>query len=67
MEVEKEMDNYIHRQYVLVYRSPKQDCQEDYITLYGKQYPLVKKSDNQFEYTEIIEVSQPVTIPEKFW
>lgn len=57
VEVEQEIDNYIHRQYVLVYRSPKQDCQEDYITLYGKQYPLVKKSDNQFEYTEIIEVS----------
>ncbi|AFZ48029.1 SMC domain protein [Cyanobacterium stanieri PCC 7202] len=57
IEVEREMNDYINHQYVLVYRSPKPECKEDYITLQGKQYPLVKKSNNQFEYTEIIEVS----------
>lgn len=56
-EVEEEMNSYINKQYVLVYRSPKEDCQEDFITLNGVEYPLVKRSDNQFEYTEIIEVN----------
>ena len=51
------MNPYINKQYVLVYRSPKEDCQEDSILLNGVEYPLVKKSDNQFEYTEIIEVN----------
>lgn len=55
-EVETEMNNYINRQYILVYRSPKEDCQEDFITLNEVEYPLVKKSDNQFEYTEVIEI-----------
>ncbi|BAQ60525.1 exonuclease SbcC [Geminocystis sp. NIES-3708] len=56
-EVETEMNPYINKQYILVYRSPKEDCQEDFIILNGEEYPLVKKSDNQFEYTEIIEVN----------
>ncbi|MGI0480706.1 ATP-binding protein [Geminocystis sp. CENA526] len=56
-EVESEMNPYINKQYILVYRSPKQDCQEDFININNQQYPLVKKSDNQFEYTEIIEVN----------
>lgn len=55
-EVETEMNPYINKQYILVYRSPKEDCQEDFMVLNGIEYPLVKKSDNQFEYTEIIEV-----------
>jgi len=56
-EVETEMNPYINKQYILVYRSPKEDCQEDFININGIDYPLVKKSDNQFEYTEIIEVN----------
>jgi DNA sulfur modification protein DndD len=56
-EVETEMNPYINKQYILVYRSPKEDCQEDFMVLNGIEYPLVKKSDNQFEYTEIIEVN----------
>lgn len=55
-EVEIEMNNHISRQYVLVYRSPKDDCQEDSVILNNVKYPLVKKSENQFEYTEIIEI-----------
>ncbi|WP_373481327.1 AAA family ATPase [Geminocystis sp.] len=56
-EVETEMNPYINKQYVLVYLSPKEDCQEDFITLNGIEYPLVKRSNNQFEYTEIMEVN----------
>lgn len=56
-EVETEMNAHINKQYVLVYRSPKPDCQEDFIRLNEVEYPLVTKSDNQFEYTEIMEVS----------
>jgi DNA sulfur modification protein DndD len=43
---------------VLVYNSPKADCQEDLINLYGVDYFLVKPSPNEFEYTEIIEVNR---------
>lgn len=56
-EVATEMANFIGKEYVLVYNSSKPDCEEDAIELYGKFYPLVKPSPNQFEYTEILEVS----------
>lgn len=55
-EVEAEVTNFIGKQYVLVYHSPKLDCEEDYIQLNQIIYPLVKQSSNEFEYTEIIEV-----------
>ncbi len=55
-EVEQEMANYIGREYVLTYNSPKPDCEEDSIELGGDRYPLVRQSQNEFEYTEIVEV-----------
>ncbi|MBD2394062.1 AAA family ATPase [Cyanobacterium aponinum FACHB-4101] len=55
-EVETEMNSYINKQYVLTYLSSKDDCQEDVIILNNQEYPLVKRSENQFEYTEIVEV-----------
>lgn len=55
-EVETEITDYIGKQYVLVYHSPKEDCEEDFITLNRINYPLVKQSNNQFEYTEIVEI-----------
>jgi DNA sulfur modification protein DndD len=55
-EVATEMANYLDRHYILVYISPKPDCEEDTIELKGMTYPLVKRSSNEFEYTEIIEV-----------
>lgn len=55
-EVEQEMANYIGKQYVLVYNSPKPDCEEDSIELEGVKYPLVQRSPNEFEFTEIVEV-----------
>lgn len=55
-EVAEEMANYVGREYVLVYNSPKPDCEEDWIELGGVRYPLVKQSPNEFEYTEIVEV-----------
>ncbi len=57
-EVAEEMASYIGKQYVLVYNSPKPDCQEDSISIGGVIYPLVKRSPNEFEYTEIIEVKR---------
>lgn len=56
-EVEEEMSAYIGKEYVLVYHTPKPDCPEDAIELGGVTYPLVKRSPNEFEYTEIIEVT----------
>ena len=55
-EVAEEVDPYIGREYVLVYNSPKPDCEEDIINIGGINYPLVKPSPNEFEYTEIMEV-----------
>ena len=55
-EVATEIADLTGKQYVLAYNSPKPDCQKDWIELYGVQYPLVKPSNNQFEYTEIIQV-----------
>jgi DNA sulfur modification protein DndD len=55
-EVEAEIVNRIGREYVLTYYSPKLDCEEDSIYLAGLQYPLVRQSPNEFEYTEIVEV-----------
>lgn len=55
-EVEEEITPYLGKQYLLVYKTPKPDCQEDTITLNGRQYPLVVKSENQYEYTEIVEI-----------
>ncbi|MCY7385644.1 MAG: AAA family ATPase [Microcoleus sp. CAN_BIN18] len=55
-EVAQEMESCTGREYVLVYNSPKADCEEDAIELGGIRYPLVKQSPNEFEYTEIVEV-----------
>ena len=41
---------------MLVYYSPKPNCEKDTICLNGVDYPLVEQSPNEFEYTEIIEV-----------
>ena len=55
-EVEREINSYIGRQYVLTYYSPKHDCEKDWLKLGGISYPLVQNSVNEFEYTEIIEL-----------
>ncbi|MEG4960611.1 MULTISPECIES: AAA family ATPase [unclassified Microcoleus] len=55
-EVAQEMESCTGREYVLVYNSPKADCEEDAIELGGTRYPLVRRSPNEFEYTEIVEV-----------
>lgn len=59
-EVEAEMRARIGREYVLIYYSSKLDCEQDYIQLGKQKYPLVKQSPNEFEYTQILEVSQRV-------
>ena len=59
-KVAKEMADYINREYVLVYNSPKPNCEEDSIELGGFNYSLVKPSPNEFEYTEIVEVKNNI-------
>ena len=56
-EVEAEMNDFIGKQYVLVYYSPKADCEEDWLNINGASYPLVQRSNNGFEYTEIQVIS----------
>jgi DNA sulfur modification protein DndD len=55
-EVEEEITPHISKEYVLLYHSPKEDCEEDFININGISYPLVKYEADGFEYTEIIEV-----------
>ncbi|WP_071516613.1 AAA family ATPase [Geitlerinema sp. PCC 9228] len=55
-EVAAEIHPYLGKQYVLVYNSPKSDCEQDWIEVNGDRYPLVRESHNGFEYTEILEV-----------
>lgn len=55
-EVETEMGDRIGREYVLRYNSPKPDCDEDAIERFGVRYPLVCRSPNEYEYTEIVPV-----------
>ncbi len=57
-EVATEMVDRVGREYVLTYYSSKPDCEEDWIEIGGRRYPLVKQSQNEFEYTEIIEVER---------
>ncbi|MEM9541216.1 MAG: AAA family ATPase [Cyanobacteria bacterium P01_E01_bin.42] len=55
-EVATEIRDSIGKEYVLLYHSPKTDCEEDAIAINGIDYPLVQQSSEPYEYTEIIEV-----------
>jgi DNA sulfur modification protein DndD len=57
-EVAEEMTHRIGRQYVLIYNSPKPDCQVDEIEIEGHIYPLVRRSPDEYEYSEIQEVGK---------
>jgi DNA sulfur modification protein DndD len=55
-EVETEMQPKIGKQYLLIYYTSKPDCPEDYLELNGRRYPLIQRSPNDFDYTEIVEI-----------
>jgi DNA sulfur modification protein DndD len=55
-EVEAEMQPKIGKQYVLTYYSSKPDCTEDYLELGQQRYPLIARSPNDFDYTQISEI-----------
>lgn len=57
-EVETELASRLGREYVLVYNSPKPDCELDCLQLGKTNYPLVKHSESNFEYTEIVMVER---------
>jgi DNA sulfur modification protein DndD len=56
-EVEIQMQPKIGRQYLLTYYTSKLDCPEDYLEIEDRRYPLIKHSPNDFDYTEISEIS----------
>lgn len=60
-EVASEVQQSIGKEYVLVYNSPKSDCEVDSLQIGDRLYPLVRPSEDRFEYTEIVEVAHPVT------
>ena len=55
-EVQTETKSRIGREYVLTYYSPKMDCQPDWLDFKQQNYPLVRHSLNNFEYTEIVAI-----------
>ena len=57
VEVADEMTPRVGKEYVFVFNSNKPDTQTDDIVLYGKSYPLVRKSAYDYEYTEVLEVN----------
>ena len=56
-EVETQMQPKIGKQYLLTYYTSKLNCPEDYLEIDNHRYPLIKHSPNDFDYTEIIEIS----------
>ena len=57
-EVETEMAPSIGAEYVLVYHTAKEDAQSEAIDRYGRSYPLVKRSPNEFTWTEVVKVDR---------
>lgn len=55
-EVEQEMQSSIGAEYVLVYYTAKDDAKPDEMERYGRIYPLVKPSPNEFTWTEVVQV-----------
>lgn len=55
-EVEEKLSGRIGKQYVLEYHSPEDTIPDEVINIGNISYPLIKKSSNDYEYTEIIEV-----------
>lgn len=55
-EVETEMRPKIGKQYLLTYYTSKPDCPEDDLEINDRRYPLIKRSSNDFDYTEIVEI-----------
>jgi len=55
-KVESVIERKIGKCYVLTYFSPKDDIETDSIELENRTYDLIKKSPNDYEYTEISEV-----------
>jgi DNA sulfur modification protein DndD len=55
-EVAETISDRIGQEYILTYHSSKPNCQEDWLTLHNVNYPLIKQSHHEFEYTEIVEI-----------
>jgi DNA sulfur modification protein DndD len=56
-EVEEEMQSSIGSEYILVYYTAKDDVKSDEMDRYGQSYPLVRRSPNEFTWTEVIQVN----------
>ncbi len=57
-DVENTMHARIGKEYVLRYHSPRPDAHEDQIARHGVTYELVKRSPDEDEWTEIVEVNR---------
>ncbi|MEO0986193.1 MAG: AAA family ATPase [Cyanobacteria bacterium J06639_14] len=55
-EVATEMESSVGAEYVLVYHTAKEDAEPDVMERYGRTYPLVRCSPNEFTWTEVVKV-----------
>jgi DNA sulfur modification protein DndD len=55
-EVAEEITPRVGRKYVLCYETPKEGKPSDSLVLDGQKYDLVKRSRDNFDYTEILEI-----------
>ena len=56
-EVARSMSGRLAHTYVLTYFTPRDDVEPDEVEIGGRPYSLVRRSPNEFEYTEIVEVT----------
>ncbi len=56
-EVETEMHPKIGKQYILTYYTSKPDAPTDDLEINGRRYPLIERSPNDFDYTQIVEIT----------
>lgn len=57
-EVEAEMEPSIGAEYVLVCYTAKEDALPEEMERYGRSYPLVRRSPNEFTWTEVVRVDR---------
>ena len=55
-EVESETEPLVGAEYVLVCYTAKEDAQPEEMERYGRTYPLVRSSPNEFTWTEVMKV-----------
>jgi len=55
--VQEKIASRVGKSYVLTYHTPKEGYQPEELPLNGRTYPYIKKSNNGYEFAEILEIN----------